>query len=131
VSIDGQLVKSSDDLAAAVSAGRPGQEVELRYMVEGDRVATKTVKLAPAAAAIVPAAPRPAYGESSRPATRRFEDTLEAPPSGDRVPLGSSIADPSKVTELFEEIKALNEKIKALEERIKTLEGKPAGEAGP
>jgi ubiquinone biosynthesis protein UbiJ len=46
------------------------------------------------------------------------------------VPLGSSIADPSKVAELFDEIKALNDRIKALEERIKTLEGKPAGEAG-
>lgn len=117
VSIDGLLVKSSDELAAAVASGRPGQEVELRYMLDGDRVATKTVRLAPASAiGAVPASPPAVGGLSDRSNLRRFSDTLES---------GST----SRLTEIQESIQALTEKISALEERLKLLEGKPGGEA--
>jgi membrane-associated protease RseP (regulator of RpoE activity) len=117
VSIDGMLVKSSDELAAAVAGGRPGQEVELRYMLDGDRVATKTVRLAPASAiGSVPAFPPAADGLTDRSSLRRFSDTLDP---------GSA----SSLSEIQESIQALTEKISALEERLKLLEDKPGAGA--
>jgi membrane-associated protease RseP (regulator of RpoE activity) len=128
VSIDGQLVKSSDDLAAAITAARPGQEVELRYMTAGDSLATKNVRLAPAAAiAIVPAAPRPADDAGAPSNLRRFEDLAGSLATD--VPIGSTIADPSRVAKIYEDVKAMKETITALEERIKLLEAKLSGAA--
>jgi hypothetical protein len=45
------------------------------------------------------------------------------------VPLGSTIADPSRVAKLYEEMMGMKEKITALEERVKLLEAKLGGEA--
>jgi membrane-associated protease RseP (regulator of RpoE activity) len=128
VSIDGKLVKSSDDLAASIAAARPGQEVELRIMKDGDDIDTKSVRLAPASAtAIVPAVPRtPADGPGSN--LRRFEEM--AGPLATEVPLGSSIADPSRVAKLVEQVQSMQATITALEERVKLLEAK-LGNAAP
>lgn len=127
VSIDGKLVKSSDDLAASISAARPGQEVELRIMIDGDNIDTKSVRLAPAAAtAIVPAAPRaiPDAGSSN---LRKFEEM--AGNLDTDVPLGSTIADPSRVAKLVEEMQKMRALMTAMEERIKLLEAKLGGAA--
>lgn len=128
VTIDGKVVKSSDDLAATISAARPGQEVELRIMTDGDNIDTKSVRLAPAAAtAIVPAFPRatPDAGSSN---LRRFEEmagNLDAD-----IPLGSTVADPSRVAKLVEEMQKLRAQLTAMDERIKLLEAK-LGDAPP
>ncbi len=127
VTIDGKVVKSSDDLAATISAARPGQEVELRIMTDGDNMDTKSVRLAPAAAtAIVPTFPRtiPDAGGSN---LRKFEEmagNLETD-----VPLGSTIADPSRVAKLVEEMQKIRAQLTAMEERIKLLEAKLGGGA--
>jgi membrane-associated protease RseP (regulator of RpoE activity) len=131
VSIDGQLVKTSDDLVDAISAARPGQEVELRYY-QGDSVFTKSVTLAPAAArGVITAPPRPGMTlrNPDRPLLRKFEDMVESLGPGTPPPptAGSSIFDPSKLNELNDNIKAMNEKLDALEKRVKQLEAK----AGP
>jgi membrane-associated protease RseP (regulator of RpoE activity) len=133
VSIDGQLVKTSDDLVDFISTARPGQEVELRYY-QGDRVSTKTVTLAPAAArAAVPAPPRPGMTLSNpeRPLLRKFEDMVESLDPGAAPPpaVGSSIFDPSRLAEMHNDIKAMSEKLDALEKRVKQLEDK--GGANP
>jgi membrane-associated protease RseP (regulator of RpoE activity) len=131
VSIDGQLVKTSDDLVDAISAARPGQEVELRYY-QGDRINTKSITLAPAAArGVITAPPRPGMTlrNPERSLSGKFEDMVESLGPGTR-PLptvGSSIFDPSKLNELNDNIKAMNERLDALEKRVKQLEAK----AGP
>ena len=131
VSIDGQLVKSSDDLAATVAAARPGQEVELRYMLEGDRVATKTVRLAPAAAAAIVPGPT---GSGEGPNLREFENLADPATrpnpttrADTRMPIGSTIANPSLVKELHDEITLLTSRIESLEKRLNALEGKAGG----
>jgi membrane-associated protease RseP (regulator of RpoE activity) len=133
VSIDGALVKNSDDLVAAISAARPGQEVELRYY-QGDRLATKTVKLGPGAAtAVAPPLARPGLTpvDPTRPAVRRFEDLLNTTlPESPKSPVGSTILDPSRVAEMYADIQALAARVQALEEKLKLLEGKP-GAAAP
>jgi hypothetical protein len=129
VAIDGRLVKTSDDLVAAISAARPGQEVELR-VYQGDEVSTKSITLGAAAAtraaASTPAPPRPGMTVGpNRPLMRRFEDMVESlspntpPPSA-----GSSIFDPSRLTELHNDIKAMKEQLDAIETRVKALEAK-------
>jgi PDZ domain-containing protein len=142
VSIDGQLVQSADDLVEAISAARPGQEVELRYY-HGDRLLTRAVRLAPAAArGVIPStrapqfdAPRPdspradaPRGPADRPLLRKFEDMVESlgPQSPPRTTVGSTIIDPSVMAEMHADIKAMKEKLDALETRIKTLEDKAA-----
>jgi PDZ domain len=131
VSIDGKLVKTSDDLVDAISAARPGQEVELRYY-QGDNISTKSITLAPAAArGVITAPPRPGMTlrNPDRPLLRKFEDMVESLGPGTPPPptAGSSIFDPSKLNELNDNIKAMNEKLDALEKRVKQLEAK----AGP
>jgi membrane-associated protease RseP (regulator of RpoE activity) len=142
VSIDGQLVQSADDLVEAISAARPGQEVELRYY-HGDRLLTRAVRLAPAAArGVIPStraphadapradAPRAdaPRGPADRPLLRKFEDMVESlgPQSPARTTVGSTIIDPSVMAEMHADIKAMKEKLDGLETRIKTLEDKAA-----
>ncbi len=131
VSIDGQLVKNSDDLVDAISAARPGQEVELRYY-HGDRISTKLVTLTPAAArGVVTAPPRPGMilGGADRPLLRKFEDMVESlsPNTPPPVTVGSSIFDPSRLAELHNDIKAMREQLDALDKRVKALEEKGGG----
>ncbi|MEX2174674.1 MAG: PDZ domain-containing protein [Pirellulaceae bacterium] len=153
VTIDGRGVRSSDDLVEAIEAGRPGQEVELRYYL-GDRLATKTVRLAPAESSGIigsapldrgsvdrgsvdrggaDRAPRLGLGNglgTDRPALRRFEDLVDSQaPETPRSPVGSTILDPSRVAEMYEEIVALRETVTALSERLKLLESKLSDEA--
>jgi membrane-associated protease RseP (regulator of RpoE activity) len=131
VSIDGGLVKNSDDLVEAISAARPGQEVELRYY-QGDRVFTKSVRLAPAAArGVVTAPPRPGMNLASpdRPLLRKFEDMVESltPGAAPAPTAGSSIFDPSRLTELHNDVKAMREQLETLDKRVKALEAKAGG----
>jgi membrane-associated protease RseP (regulator of RpoE activity) len=131
VSIDGQLVKTYDDLVDAISAARPGQEVELRYY-QGDRVFTKSVRLTPAAArGIVTAPPRPGMtlGNPERPLLRKFEDMVESlsPNTPPPPTAGSSIFDPSRLTEMHNDIKSMMERLDALDKRVKELEAKAGG----
>ncbi len=131
VSIDGALVKNSDDLVDAISAARPGQEVELRYY-QGDRIFTKPVRLAPAAArGIVTAPPRPGMTLSNpdRPLLRKFEDMVESlsPDTPPPPTAGSSIFDPSQLAEMHKDIKAMREQLDALDKRVKDLEAKAGG----
>ena len=126
VSIDGQLVRTPDDLADAVSAGRPGQEVELRYMLEGDRVVTKNVRLAPAAASAIVPAPRPGAGGGSL--ARRFEDMVGPSSASPRATRGSS-GDAEVLSQIRDELRTLSEKVDSLEIRLRALEG--AGAAPP
>jgi S1-C subfamily serine protease len=128
VAIDGQLVKTSEDLVSAISAARPGQEVELR-VYQGDRITTKQVTLAAAGGrAAPPPPPRPGMtlGSRSGPLTRKFEDMVESlsPDSPPPATAGSSIFDPSRLAELHDDIKAMSEKLDALEKRVKALEAK-------
>jgi hypothetical protein len=132
VSIDGQLVATADDLVEAINAARPGQEVELRYY-QGDRLLTRTVRLAPAAArGVIPSSPAPRTdrlgGPTDRPLLRKFEDMVESlgPESRPRTTVGSTIIDPAAMAEMHADIKAMKEKLEALEARVKTLEDKPA-----
>ena len=132
VSIDGQLVKTADDLVDAISAARPGQEVELRYY-QGDRVFTKSVRLTPAAArgVVTPPPPRPGMtlGNPDLPLTRKFEDMVESlsPNTPPPPTAGSSIFDPSQLAEMHKEIKAMREQLDALDKRVKDLEAKGGG----
>jgi membrane-associated protease RseP (regulator of RpoE activity) len=137
VSIDGQLVQTADDLVEAISAARPGQEVELRYY-HGDRLLTRAVRLAPAAArGVIPSTRAPQAdapradgprGPADRPLLRKFEDMVESlgPQSPPRTTVGSTIIDPSVMAEMHADIKAMKEKLDAIETRIKTLEDKAA-----
>lgn len=137
VSIDGQLVQSADDLVEAISAARPGQEVELRYY-HGDRLLTRAVRLAPAAArGVIPSTRAPQAdapradaprGPADRPLLRKFEDMVESlgPQSPARTTVGSTIIDPSVMAEMHADIKAIKEKLDVLESRLKTLEDKAA-----
>jgi membrane-associated protease RseP (regulator of RpoE activity) len=130
-SIDGQLVRNSDDLVEAISAARPGQEVELRYY-QGDRVVTKAVRLASAATArsvVTPPPPRPGLtpaGTPERPLLRKFEDMVESltPGAAPAPTAGSSIFDPSRLTEMHNDLKSIREQLESLDKRVKALEEK-------
>jgi membrane-associated protease RseP (regulator of RpoE activity) len=129
VRIDGTRVASADDLIGAVAGLRPGQEVELQVM-QGERLTTKSVRLAPAATtALVPPVPSetapPAIGGPDRPLLRRFENLVDSLGGGEpKTPIGSTILDPSAIKTLFERVQTLEEKNASLEERIKLLEAK-------
>jgi membrane-associated protease RseP (regulator of RpoE activity) len=130
VSVDGALVKDDQDLVEAVSTASPGQEIELRYYQE-ERLATKTVRLGSLAA--VGAAPAPSTplarpglypGATDGPMTRRFEGLVDpALRDSPEAPIGSTIMDPRRVAEMYEELKALKDKVQALEDKVRQLEG--------
>jgi membrane-associated protease RseP (regulator of RpoE activity) len=133
VSVDGALVKDDQDLVEAISIARPGQEVELRYYQE-ERLATKSVRLgslaavgtAPAPAVAAPPARAGLYpgGGADGPMARRFEELVDpALRDNPEAPLGSTIMDPRRVAEMYEELKALKDKVQALEDKVRQLEG--------
>jgi membrane-associated protease RseP (regulator of RpoE activity) len=131
VSVDGALVKDDQDLVEAVSAARPGQEIELRYYQE-EQLATKTVRLGSLAAvgtAPVPSVPAARPGlypgaPADGPLTRRFEGLVDpALRESPEAPVGSTIMDPRRVAEMYEELKALKDKVQALEDKVRQLEG--------
>jgi hypothetical protein len=120
VSIDGQLVRSPDDLAGTVSAGRPGQEIELRYMLEGDRVVTKNVRLAPAAATAIVPSRRPSVADG--PLSRRLDEMVGPSSPAIRATRGDT-SDAELLVQIRDEMRLLSDKVTSLEERIKALEG--------
>jgi hypothetical protein len=121
----------------AINAARPGQEVELRYY-QGDRLLTKSVRLAPAAArGVISSSPAPradaprveaSRAPAERPLLRKFEDMVESlgPDSRPRTTVGSTILDPSVMAEMHADIKAMAKRLDDLESRLKTLEDKAA-----
>ncbi|HEX5106101.1 MAG TPA: PDZ domain-containing protein [Pirellulaceae bacterium] len=140
VAIDGRKIDSADELVAAIRAYRPGQEVEIRYY-DGPQLATKTVRLAPAAAGIVaaPGATPPGVGPGAadaplglrlggtdRPLLSRVERAVE----GFTNPRGAStVYDPAEMAALRDQVLSLEEEIKSLTERVKLLEAKLSNSA--
>lgn len=149
VAVDGRRIDSSDELIAAVRTATPGQEMELTYY-HGDKLARKTVRLAPATAAVAPGlGPEPRPGGmlpgagapgADRPLLRKVEqlvDNIARNGAGGvavdvgpdpRVPVGGNTA------ALQQQIDLLQEEVRSLHERVQLLESKlaePRGEAGP
>jgi hypothetical protein len=145
VALDGKRIDTADDLVGQIRALRVGQEIELTYY-EGDKLARKSLRLAPAAAGafaapgttppgIEPAAASPPsgldlnLGGSGRPLLNKVEQLVEgfasprtAPGAIPRGP--STVYDPSEMAALRNQVLQLEETITALEERLKLLEGK-------
>jgi hypothetical protein len=56
--------------------------------------------------------------------TRRFEGLVDpALRDSPEAPIGSTIMDPRRVAEMYEELKALKDKVQALEDKVRQLEG--------
>jgi membrane-associated protease RseP (regulator of RpoE activity) len=142
VALDGKRIDTADELVSAIRVGRVGQEIELTYY-QGDDLARKTVRLAPAAAGIA-AAPTGAppvrgggidlgIGGADRPLLNKVENLVEgitnprtAPGAIPRGP--STVYDPAEMAALRSTVLSLEEKVTALEERIKLLEAKLGNE---
>ena len=77
VQMDGKRIDSDDDLVNAIRAARAGQEVELRFY-DGDRLESRTVRLAAAGAVTAPPGP----GTSSAPGLGGILGGSILPPSG-------------------------------------------------
>lgn len=143
VSIDGQMISSSEELVAIIRAAKPGTEMELSYYV-ADKLARKSVKLAPATA--ISTLP-PGYGS---------EPPLSLGPPGAERPLlskvekvvagltnpaaaGPTAADIAALQQSYSnmqaQMKLLVERIEELETRVESLEAaadsKPADAAAP
>jgi S1-C subfamily serine protease len=145
VAMDGQMVSTSEELVEMVRAAKPGVDTELTYYV-GDKLARKSVKLAPATA--ISTLP-PGYGGdpplnlgtpgASRPFLSKVEKVVEGltKPAG-AVPEANAadiVALQQSYSNMQAQMKLLLERIDELETRIKTLETaaapKPAEEAKP
>ncbi len=130
VAMDGVMVANSEELVALIRSAKPGAETELSYYV-GDKLARKSVKLAPATA--ISTLP-PGYGGepplnlgapgASRPFLSRVEKVVEglkpaaavAPGAADIVALQQSYSN------MQAQMKLLVERVDELEARIKSLE---------
>ncbi|MDX1945517.1 MAG: PDZ domain-containing protein [Pirellulaceae bacterium] len=138
--VNGNRVTNADELIAFISAMRPGQEVEIRYLQE-DRLSTKTLRLGAASAVglgpsspslELPAPPAtPPAGSGDRPLLRRFEDLVDPGVTDPQTPIGSTILDPSAIKLLFERVKQLEAKVKALEAKVGIEPDAGAGPAIP
>ena len=147
VAIDGRRIDTADELVQIIRGARPGQELELTYY-QGDKLARKTVKLAPTVdAATIPigsgglVGPGPAGGPGiigpDRPFLRRVEKivggigggglgpALGAPglaPPG-LGPVGPAM-EPADVANLRQTIDNLQAQVRLMEDRLRTLEAK-------
>ncbi|MGI8980192.1 MAG: PDZ domain-containing protein [Pirellulaceae bacterium] len=144
VAMDGQMVANSEELVELIRGAKPGTETELSYYV-GDKLARKSVKLAPAT--VISTLP-PGYGSerplnlgppgASRPLLSRVEKVVEGltkpaaaagPNSEDIVALQQSYSN------LQAQMKLLVDRIDELEARLKLLEdaaaSKPAEAVAP
>ncbi len=97
VAVDGRLVKSADDLVAAIQPRRPGDIIEITYY-DGDRIARKKVELGASRSvtAAVPQPAAPATQSSASAAPTPQATTPPAPPAPTRQPalnLGTSRRD--------------------------------------
>lgn len=131
VAMDGQMVANSEELVELIRGAKPGSETELSYYV-GDKLARKTVKLAPAT--VISTLP-PAYGSerplnlgppgASRPLLSRVEKVVEGLTKPAAAPAANAediVALQQSYSNLQAQMKLLVERIDELEERVKSLE---------
>lgn len=135
VAIDGRRVDTADDLVNAIRDARAGQDVELTYY-QGDRLARKTVRLAPAGSvAVVPGVADSApglglglRGGGDRPLLSRVErivDGLATPRPN------STVIDPSVIAAMREEVTRLSQVVEELQARVDQLEATANPGAAP
>jgi hypothetical protein len=131
VAMDGQMVANSEELVALIRSAKPGTEAELSYYV-GDKLARKSVKLAPATA--ISTLP-PGYGGepplnlgapgASRPLLSRVEKVVEGltkPAAAAGPNVEDIVALQQSYSNMQAQLKLLLERIDELEARIKSLE---------
>jgi membrane-associated protease RseP (regulator of RpoE activity) len=132
VAMDGEMVTSSEQLVEMIRAAKPGSEVELSYY-QGDKLARKSVKLAPATA--ISTLP-PGYGGepplnlgtpgASRPFLSKVEKVLDTVTKPAAAVPDTTAADIVSLQQSFSnmqaQMKLLLERIDELEARVKKLE---------
>jgi hypothetical protein len=127
VAVDGRRVDSADDLVGAIRAARAGQEVELTYY-EGDRLSRKMVRLAPAGGGVPPREGPLGSGFGAPGGDRNFLNQVEKIVDGLAPPRGpSTVYNPRDLAALQARVTELTEQLKAMEARLRALEGKTSG----
>lgn len=129
VAIDGRRVDSADDLVSSIRAAQPGQEIELTYY-QGDRLARKSVTLAPAAGSALSAGPAASMPPAARPgADRSLLGRVERMVDDASIPRLSTVYDPREMADLQQRVNQLAEQLQRIEARLKAIEGQSAGPA--
>ena len=130
VSIDGEMIASSEELVAIIRAAKPGAEAELSYYV-GDKLARKSVKLAPAT--VISTLP-PGYGGeppinlgppgAERPLMSKVEKVVASLTNPAATPPNAAdiIALQQSYSNMQAQMKLLVERVDELEARVRTLE---------
>ncbi len=131
VAMDGQMVGNSEELVALIRGAKPGTNMELSYYV-GDKLARKSVKLAPAAViSTLPAG----YGSeppinlgppgASRPLLSKVEKVVQGLTNPVATPATNAadiVALQQSYSNMQAQMKLLLERIDELEARVKSLE---------
>ena len=138
VAMDGQKIASSEELVGLIRESRAGTDAEVSYYV-GDKLARKSVKLAPSAA--ISTLP-PGYGGerpltlgpagADRPLLSRVEKVVEGltRPAAAGTDPADLVALQQSYSNMQAQMKLLLERIDELEARVKTLEAPAAPKPG-